>query len=536
MKNRYDMSNKDNKQRKAAKNGKPLTGRILPLPLFCALALWAFSPLGAQQSGGQSAGTAAGQPADGTATADTREGEKIRLSPDEAVSIALKNNLSLQSGALTLDTKKRKSDLVWNQFLPDLSARGTLIRQNEATTSSGIQAVAPTGLVSSLSLPPGRSLPPGADVYLSVPYSADLPQWSLSANFSASLTLSAALGAGIQAIRRDYQTGLLTYDKAKIQMERDVRKSYNNMLLLEESIKVRQDSLAAAERQVAAAQANYNSGLSPQLTLLQAQVNRDNLKPDIEEMENQYKMAMANFAMSLGLPYDTPFELVPVEEAVGFVSLDMKELISEASRKKPDILELKANILYLQSARTAQSLQSRTPYLRFDWGLSPSFGGDPFKDEWGDKDNWADRGNFSITLGWQSLNGLFPFTKEGQALKDLDNQIQGANIGLTQMIQGTELEIYNTVLSLEKTQSSIEARNRTVELAERSYSSTEEAYRAGLQDFNSVQNAEEALRQARMGLVQQHFNYLNSLIDLEYAIGVPFGTLSSEAQIGENTK
>jgi outer membrane protein TolC len=491
MKSRYDRS-----QRKASQ-----------CSLFCViiLALWAFSPLGAQQIGEQGGGAAG---------ADAREEGKTWLTPDEAVSIALKNNLSLQSGALALDTKKRKSDLVWNQFLPDLSVRGTLTRQNEEPKGTTIPFPAPIGPVTM-----------GAS-----------PQWSLNASFSASLTLSAALGAGIQAIRRDYQTGLLTYDKAKIQMERDVRKSYNNMLLLEESIGVKRDSLAAAERQVAAAQANYNSGLSPQLSLLQAQVNRDNLKPDIEEMENQYRMAMANFAMSLGLPYDTQFELAPVKEALGFVSLDMKELISEASRKKPDILELKANILYLQSARTAQSLQSRTPYLNFSWGLSPTFSGDPFKDEWGDKDNWTDRGAFSITLGWQTLNGLFPFTKEGQAFKDLDNQIRGANIGLAQMIQGTELEIYNIVLSLEKTHSSIEARNRTVELAEKSYKSTEEAYRAGLQDFNSVQNAEEALRQARTGLVQQHFNYLNSLIDLEYAIGVPFGALSSEAQIGENTK
>jgi hypothetical protein len=39
-----------------------------------------------------------------------------------------------------------------------------------------------------------------------------------------------------------------------------------------------------------------------------------------------------------------------------------------------------------------------------------------------------------------------------------------------------------------------------------------------------------------MGVVQQHFNYLNSLIDLEYAIGVPFGALSSPAETMENTK
>jgi outer membrane protein TolC len=500
MKNWHDTSIKDDKRREAVKNGKPATKRILPPPLFCAaaLALWALSPLAAQQPGGQSAETAANVPGEG----------KTPFTADQAVSMALKNNLSLQSGAITLDTKKRKSDLVWNQFLPTLSAQGTLRRQNEE--------------------PKATSMGP-----ITIPAS---PQWSMSANFSASLTLSAALGAGIQAIRRDYQTGILAYDKARIQMERDVRKSYNNMLLLEESIGLRRDSLAAAERQVAAAQANYDSGLSPQLTLLQAQVNRDNLKPDIEEMENQYRMAMANFAMSLGLPYDTQFELAPVEGDLGFVSLDMKELISQASQKKPDILELKANILYLQSYRIAQSLQSRTPSLNFSWGLTPTFGVDPFKDEWGDKDNWKDAGVFSITLGWQTLNGLFPFTKEGQAFKDLDNQIRGANIGLAQMIQGTELEIYNIILSLEKTQSSIEARSRTVELAERSYKSTEEAYRSGLQDFNSVRNAEEALRQARTGVVQQHFSYLNSLIDLEYAIGVPFGALSSELQIGENTK
>ncbi|MDR1950423.1 MAG: TolC family protein, partial [Spirochaetaceae bacterium] len=463
--------------------------------LFPGACLFLWAALGGGFLSAQQAGAAA------NAASAPPAGEARRLSPGEAVELAIKNNLSLEAERIALDTKKRKSDLVWNQFLPDLSVRGSLARQNEE----------PKGTTLSLPPPIGQ-ITMGAS-----------PQWSVAGNFSATLTLSAALGAGIQAIRRDYHTGILTYDKAKIQMERDVRKAYNQMLLLEESIRVRQDSLTAAERQVAMAQANYDSGLSPQLTLLQAQVNRDNLKPDIEEMENQYKIAMANFAMSLGLPYDTQFELIPAGEEIDFVLLDTKKLISEASQKRPDILEIKANILFLQSSRTAQSLQSRTPYLRFDWGLSPTFSGDPFKDKWGDRDNWADMGSFSITLGWQSLNGLFPFTKEGQAIRDLDNQIRAANIALAQTIRGTELEIYNTILSLEKTRISIEARNETVELARRSYNSTEEAYRAGLQDFNSVQNAEEALRQARLGVVQQQFNYLTGLIDLEYAIGVPFG-------------
>jgi outer membrane protein TolC len=96
------------------------------------------------------------------------------------------------------------------------------------------------------------------------------------------------------------------------------------------------------------------------------------------------------------------------------------------------------------------------------------------------------------------------------------------------MIQGTEIEIYNTILSLEKTQVTTAAQTQTVNLAERAYRLTEEAYRAGLQDLLQVQNAELELKQAKVSMLEQQFNYLNGLLDLEYSIGVPFGTLSSK--------
>jgi outer membrane protein TolC len=433
-----------------------------------------------------------------------------RISPDEAVELAIKNNLSLESARITLDTKKRKSDLVWNQFLPDLEVRGTLLRNNEVSEPATMDLPPPIG---------------------SITLGQATPEWVVQGNFSATLALTSALFAGIKTIQQDYRTGLVTLEKAKIQLERDIRKAYYQMLLLEESLTVQRDSLAAAERQVGIAQANYNSGLAPELTLLQARVNLENLKPDLEEGENSLKLAMANFAMLLGLPYDTRFELIPLEGDIIYADLDTAGLISRAASGKIDILELQQQILYAKYGRTAQALQLWTPNLIFGWTWSPTFIGDPWKDDWGDGDLWQKSGNFSITLQWK-LNNLFPFTKEGQGLKDVDNQIKSANIGLAQMIRGTELEIYNTVLTLEKTQASIAARNQTVTLARESYESTERAYRAGLQDSNSVQNAEEALRQARLGVVQQQFNYLLGLIDLEYATGVPFGTLSGSAGNG----
>jgi outer membrane protein TolC len=459
--------------------------------------------------------------------------EKTRLTVDEAVALAFKNNLSLQSGAVTLDTKKRKSDLVWNQFLPELAVRGTLAHQNKATTASG---AAPLPWDDKMAAIPGLSKPmfetdiPGVGTIYNymMPYSVDVPQWHVQGNFSASLTLSAALAQGIQSIKMDYQTGLLTYEKARVQTERDVRKAYNTMLLTIESVALLKESYASAERQVAMAQANYRAGMAPQLTLLQAQVARDNLKPNIDQAENGLKLAQANFAMSLGLPYDTQFELIPLAGEPGFLPLDLVELISRASRNKPEIRELQQQIATLEKSRTAQMLQARTPYLNLAWNYNPTFGGDPFKDSWFKKKSWSDGGTFSVTVG-MTLNSLFPFTTQSQGIKDVDNQIKIAAIGMSQMIRGTELEVYNTLLSLERVQTTVEAQNQKVALAEQSYKLTEEAYRAGLQELLSVQNAELELRRARLGILEQQFNYQNGLIDLEYAIGVSFGTLAGNS-------
>jgi outer membrane protein TolC len=443
------------------------------------------------------------------------------LTVENAVDMALRTNLSLRAGAITLDTKKRASDLVWNQFLPDLALRGTLARPNKASDPASVTIPIP-GPGPSMQIN-GISGKMADGIFITDPVS--VPSWSLQGNVSASLTLSAALVAGIQTIKADYEAGLVTYEKARLQTERDVRKSYNNMLLLAENIALLKESYEAAERQVATAQANYRAGLAPELTLLQAQVSRDNMKPSIGQAENGLTLARAQFAMTLGLPYQAQFELISTPVETGFIPLDLAELISEAARNKPDIRELQRNLVVLEKNRQARSLQTRTPTLNFSWNISPTFGADPFKDSWFKKDNWTDRGNFSITLGI-SLNGLFPFTKEGQAVKDMDNQIKTMTNNISQMIRATELEIYNTLLTLAQIQSTVEAQAETVKIAEQSYRLTEEAYRAGLQDLLQLQNAELELHKARVEIIRQQNSYRNSLIDLEYAVGLSFGTLS----------
>ena len=447
--------------------------------------------------------------------------QPVRLTPDEAVEQAVKSNLSLESSKIGTAVKKRASDMWWNQFIPSVTVAGIMSIDNEAAQISGLAPVTDLPLNSLF----GGMLPSSVpNIYGVVPYSVDAPQWHIAGTIQASLTLNYVLLEAIKRLRMDYEGGLLGYDKARAQLERDVRKSYHGMLLLQENIALLRGSYENVERQVQMAQANYNAGLAPELVVLQAQVARENMKPLIDQAENGLKLSMAQFAMFLGLSYETPFELVPIDGGTVYIPLDVTDLIKKASLGKPDIRELKHNMLMLENARRMQ-WQTLTPSLTLSWNNTSAFIKDPWKDTWfGNKDDWRNSGAFTISVGMR-LHSLIPYSQDFQGIKALDDQIRMVSIGLAQMVYGTEIEVYNTVLALEKTRTSMEAMEQTVNMAQRSYQLTEQAYQAGLQDLFQVQNAEMSLRQARVQMLEQQFNYLNGLIDLEYSIGVPFGTL-----------
>jgi outer membrane protein TolC len=134
---------------------------------------------------------------------------------------------------------------------------------------------------------------------------------------------------------------------------------------------------------------------------------------------------------------------------------------------------------------------------------------------------------FSVTLA-MSLSSLLPFSAAGLERKSIDDGITTLNLSMAQLIRGTEIEVYQTVLQLEKSRTNMDALKLTEAMALRSYQLTQQAYRNGLAELLEVQSASLEYQKAQNAVLEENFNYLSGLIDLEYAIGVPFGTLSGE--------
>lgn len=414
--------------------------------------------------------------------------EPIRLTLEEAVTTARDGNLGLVSPRIAAETKRRADTLAWNSFLPTVDVSGTLGRWN-------VEQV----------------LPP-------------LPRWSLSASFSTQLMLNLALFEGVKSLRADYEAGLISYAQAEVRLERDVRKSFYNLLLMEENMKLMEEQIEAARRRWEQARANYRAGTAPELSMLQAQVAYENLKPALQEMRIGYLSARDAFAMTLGLPRGA--ELVPVGKIEpSYADLDAEALIGSGLAARLDIQSLVKSMESLQIAETALKYQLWTPSLILGWNLDPAFSGNPWEDELFDGDLWAQRsGMFRATLSLR-LNGFLPFTQDGQQLAEMRDQRESLRASLAQALRGAEIEIDGLVRRLEKSRTSHAALELNAGLAERAYRLSEEAYRAGAVDLLDVQNAELELRKARLELLKEDYTYVTGLLDLEYAVGARFGTL-----------
>jgi len=446
--------------------------------------------------------------------AELSESGPITLTVDRAVKVAMNNNLQLKSSLIDTRIKERNADYAWNRFIPSVQASGTLGRMNteqELSVLAGLTGPNPQGIFE--------------PVYIT----QDLPQWSVSAGLDMSLTLNLAMFNGIRATQIDYQGGRISLEQARQQVERDVKKSFYNLLLMQENRALMVENIDAAERRYEQAQINYENGLVPELTVLNAQVAYENLKPQLKSIDLGYRQALQGFKMTLGIPLERELEIEGSIDAEP-VRVASEELIDQHLTDRLDIQSMLNAVTGLNNQLEATRRQAFTPNLILGYNLDPSFSGDPWNDPWFDdiSNDWNQRsGMFRMTIA-MSLDSLLPFSQTQVGLRELEDNLQKTRIGLMQAIEGAELEIDSTVRQLKKSRDTIDTLQLNVERARRAYEMAEEAYNAGSQELLEVQNAEIELKQAQLEVLKEKFTYLSALIDLEYQLNTDIERIIEE--------
>ena len=430
---------------------------------------------------------------------NTKTQEPLTLTVEDAVSYAITNSKSLKSSEIDLEIKKRAKMYSWNVFLPSLSVSGTMSRSNEYSDMMDS--------IKSAINPSHKPLEP-----------AEINHWKAVGNVSAQLNFNLAMIQSMCASKANYEAGLISWEQTSKQTEMNIRKMFYALLLMEENLRIQNELLDSAKARWQQAEINYKNGLVPQLSALNAQVAYENKKPAILELTQSFKQQKDTFAFLLGIPYGREINLVGSIDT-RFVKVDADELVQKYAKENLDVKALQKSIELLKISLNASRLSTFTPSLSVSYGFQPVVA--QIDSDW--IDTYIDNGSFSATVVIDVMK-MMPFSANMQSIKDTKQNLAKAELGLSQLLQNTEIQIHTLVDKLNKSEASIKASQMNIKLAQKAYDMTVKAYNSGTQELLDVKDSENSLSQAKLGLLNEKLNYISALLDLENAINVKLVT------------
>ena len=276
--------------------------------------------------------------------------ETYRLSLEEAVEIALKNNLDLKTSEIALRTKQRNKRQVYNQLMPSLSTGVTLSRSN-LNPGENMRKMFSSGSGSS----GGTTSMIPSSVY---------PDWTASFQVNGTFALNGAFFTAVETVQNDYLAGLITYEDAKATLAKNIKQAYFDLIYLGENVSLIRESLEMAEKRYRQAQRNYNSGLVPDVDLLQAQVSMENVRPQLLQAQNTYDTSLLQFKINLGLNIE---DTVVLDNSVldaadeMQIELDAANLSNQYLNDRYDSQSIRANIDLLQSNKKSAMVSAMSP-------------------------------------------------------------------------------------------------------------------------------------------------------------------------------
>jgi outer membrane protein TolC len=405
-------------------------------------------------------------------------GAETVLTVDEAAALALKHNLSLERTRIETQGKKRDAANAWNSLVPSLSAG---VSYGRGTSLTG-------------DLAPGRE------------------KWTPGISLSASINLSPAIVNDIQAAKNNYESGLLSYETARQELELQTRKAFYRILLLQGNVDVADRNILSAKARHEEAAARAKAGQAARLDELSARVELENLKPAKRNAETQLRNALESFAQILGMDQG---ETIRLEGSLKTAPLDGDLGLGAGKQESYNAAALRETLAAAEAQRKSLWNQAYLPSLRLSWVGNPNY-----------VDNaWTDSaGSFSISISVQ-IENYFPGSKAKNQIAALDDSLALNRSKIAEALQNEDMQIQQSMRALEQSMESMEALALNADLARKTYAMWEESYRQGSADLQRVRSAADSLSEAENRMQQEQYNLLAAALDLEKALNVPFGTL-----------
>lgn len=429
--------------------------------------------------------------------------QKITLTLDEAVSIALSDNPTIKVADLEIERQKYERKQTEANLWPQLSASGQYLYAIEKQSMA-------------------KGLSFGADNTIAV-----------SGNLNMAL-FAPSVYAALNMNKIQLENALEQARASKITLVAEVKKAYYNILLAEQSIEVLRASEANIKETVENTRNMYNAGLAAEYDLITAEVQLSNLRPTIIQTENSIEIAKLLLKMYLGLPQETEVE---VEGSLD----EFRDMVMAASAALPtdlsdntDLRKLDINLKLLGAQRRlANSARIPTIAAFMQGSYSGNDARNPLSSMMGGgagAGSGAGAGaatttknefwwQYPINVGVQISIPIFAGFANTSKVKSIDNSIRQLEMQRDYLEESVYVQIRSALNTLVTARETMLANEKTVLQAQKAFDISQTRYTAGAGTILEVNSAELQLTRSSLNYSQAIYDYLSAKAEYDKIIG-----------------
>ena len=428
--------------------------------------------------------------------------QKITLTLDEAVSIALSDNPTIKVADLEIERQKYERKQTEANLWPQLSATGQYV-----------YAVEKQSMAKGLSF--------GADNTLSATGNLNLALFAPSVYAALNLN-KVQLENAVEAARA-----------SKITLAAEVKKAYYNILLAKQSINVLHASEGNIKETVKNTRDMFDAGLAAEYDLLTAEVQLSNLKPTIIQTENSVVIAELLLKMYLGLPQNADIEVVGTLDEFRDAVLAGGEAMSTDVSGNTDLRTLDINLKMLNAQKKmANSARIPTVAAFVQGTFTGNDAVNPLKSMLGGGAGSGSEGGtaaastknefwwqYPINVGVQVSIPIFAGFANTNKVKSINNSIRQLEMQRDYLEESMYVQVRSSLNTLMTARETMLANEKTVAQAQKAFEISQTRYTAGSGTILEVNSSELQLTQSRLNYSQAIYDYLSAKAEYDKIIG-----------------
>ncbi|GAB6278920.1 MAG: TolC family protein [Lentimicrobium sp.] len=415
------------------------------------------------------------------------QNDTLFITLQQAVDRAIEQNLMQQVSALEIERKQVKVQEYMAALYPTIQGNGSYTWNIKKPV---------------IFMPPESPFGPTLEIGSDNAYNGSL-SFSLPL-FAMNIYESIKLG------KKDVEMSTEKERENRINLAATVRNTYYNVLLLQQTVEVYQRSYQNATENLKNIQQMQANGLVSEYDAIRAKVQVDNLYPNLLQTENMHENLMNIFKIILNIETTTPITLDENE----LIKVQLEELDTIPSNwynDNPTLRQFGIN-RQLLDIQKKMIRNSSIPTLAAFGNYTYQTQANDFK--FSDY-QWIASSAVGLQLNIPIFKGFSVRRQLSQAeigLRQLDLQEAYTRNNLEAQIQNAKNAIYTAIKK-------VNAASGNVELSQKGYKIAQTRYNTGQATLVELNDAENAMMQARLNLIQARSEYLNARNEYQKIIG-----------------